>query len=398
MYKILMVHNSYAALSGEEVMVDRITSLLQENGHEVKLYLKDSAVIKESPLGRLTAFCSGIYSSKSRAEIKSVLHEFQPDIVQVQNLYPLISPSILSVIHEKNIPVVMRLANYRLICPNGMLFRRGHVCLKCLGGREDLCFFLNCEQDLFKSLGYALRNWVARKRKFYLDNVSFFYAQTDFQKQLIVDEGYPESQIDVIPNMYREFENSMKSVKRSSGVLFVGRVSPEKGVDTLLEAAKLTPDITFTIAGSFQRFPQLTENAPANVRFLGHQHREDLARLYSESRLVVVPSSWYEGFPGVLIEAMMQEKPIICSDIGGLGEIVDDQVTGLLFKPGDAKGLAQLVRRLYDDEVLCKSYGRAGREKAIREYSPKLYYQRLMQIYDKARERRIEQSNHCTRE
>ncbi len=382
--KILFVHNKYGATSGEEIMLQKIIDLLRYQGHEVHTFFKNSSDIPNMRLGKIRSFLNGIYSPGSRCKIREILKNFQPDLVQIQNLYPLISPSILPVIESLRIPIVMRLSNYRLICPNGLFLCKGRVCERCRNGKEFWCLLQNCEENLLKSMGYATRNWVARKMRFYLDNVTFYYAQTSFQKSCLIDEGFDSDRIAVIPNMV---DGDVEENEDFSGdyIAYAGRVSPEKGAATLVRAAGKCRDISFKLAGNHKRMPDIVSSATGNVEFLGHLSKEALENVYKKCRIFVMPSIWYEGFPGVLIEAMLQAKPVICSRIGGLPEIVEDGKTGLIFEPGNAEDFAKKINYLYERPELCKKMGVAGKEKVIKEYSPQIYYQRLMNVYNQAR-------------
>lgn len=179
---VLVVHNSYAKPSGEETAVANTVQLLSSSGHRVVVYGKSSQEISLMHLGRMWAFFSGIYSFKARREFAGLLRRARPDIVHIHNLFPLISPSILPVCRQMGIPVVMSVHNYRLVCPDGLFMskRARRPCERCLGGREYWCLLMNCEANWCKSIGYAIRNYVARSRKLFLDNVSMYACLTAF--------------------------------------------------------------------------------------------------------------------------------------------------------------------------------------------------------------------------
>ena len=162
--KILFVHNDYIKPSGEEAASGELARLMEEHGHEVRWFRKTSSSI-HGIVDKFKAFFLGVYNPQSARELAGILEEFEPDVVQVQNLYPFISTSIFKPLRLRNIPVVMRCPNYRLFCPNGLcLDSEGNVCEKCFGkGREFWCAFKNCERSRLKSIGYALRNFYARK-------------------------------------------------------------------------------------------------------------------------------------------------------------------------------------------------------------------------------------------
>ncbi len=365
-------------------MIEHVISLLRKNNHEVRSFFKDSAGIEYMRFGKARSFLKGVYSFASRNEIRHVLSDFRPDIVQIQNLFPLISPSILPEIQAFGIPTVMRCANFRLICPNGLFLSHGHLCERCRGGNEFWCVIQNCENNIFKSLGYTIRNYIARKCRFYSDNITLYIAQTDFQRKYLISENFLPERIVVIPNMIDD-TNRRRYFSLGHYVGYVGRISHEKGIQTLIYAAASCSRIRFKLAGDYSRISQFIEQRLPNADLLGQLDSVAINNFYDDCRIVVLPSICYEGFPSVLIEAMIHGKPIICSRIGGLSEIVEDRITGLLFEPGNTEELSEKIRYLWERPDLCREMGQAGREKALREYSPVRYYERLMAAYDKAR-------------
>ncbi|MBW2647986.1 MAG: glycosyltransferase [Deltaproteobacteria bacterium] len=199
--KILTVHNEYGKFSGEEAVVQSLSRLFAEHGHEVRYFSRSSAEIPGMRLGNIRAFFSGIYSFSSKKAMSRCLQEFKPDIVHVHNVFPLISPSVLGVCRRAGVPVVMAVHNYRLVCPNGLHMTHGRVCEKCCGGREYWCVLRNCEGNPLKSIGYALRNYVARKLRLFKKNVTMYTCLTKFQKERLIKEGFNPARCSVIPNM-----------------------------------------------------------------------------------------------------------------------------------------------------------------------------------------------------
>jgi len=381
--RILLVHNSYGKHSGEETVVENIQRLLEEHGHSVPNFARSSADITAMPLGRTRAFISGVYSVASKKKMRNLLAAERPDVVHVHNLYPWISPSILPECRKAEVPVVMTLHNYRLVCPNGLHMVKGQVCERCRDGREYWCVLRNCEGSLPKSVGYALRNFTARRLGLFTENVTMYVSLTEFHKTRLIAEGVPEARISVVPNTV---PLSLANGKWHNGdyVGFAGRISPEKGIRTFLSAARMHPDIPFEVAGDCWRMPELVGDSPSNCAFHGYFTGARLTQFFQEARLFVVPSIWFETFGLTAAEAMAASKPVIASDIGALQETVDDGVTGLLFEPGNADDLAEKIQYLWARPELCREMGQAGREKALREYSPQKYYERLMQVYNKA--------------
>ena len=379
--KIALVHNRYGVRSGEEVMIDRIAHLLKSRGHEVLGFFRDSAHIAHSPLAHTRAFFSGVYSPAARRDFRRFLQRRRPDLIQIQNLYPLLSPSVLLEAHDQGIPIVMRCANFRLICPTGLCYTGGRPCQRCVSGREWWCMIKNCQQSWPRSLGYALRNYVARTHRWFKDTVNVYLAQTTFQKRLLVQAGYHADRIHVVPNMIGP---SQPSPGLGSYVAYIGRISHEKGIHTLLAAAKHVHPIPVRIAGPCAKPDAWFTKAPSNVHYDGVLSGHELETFYADARMVVVPSTCYEGMPSALLEAMAHAKPVICSDIGGLGEVVINGHTGLLFSPADPVELANKTRHLWRQDGLVRSMGLAGWDRARRLYSEDQYFSHLIAAYAQA--------------
>ncbi len=383
--KIIIIHNRYAITergSGEEVMVDTIINLLKQKGHIVVPYIRSSLEIQRMSLGKLRAFFNGIYNVKAKQSMQALLARENPDLVFAQNVYPLISPSVLVACREHGVPVIMRCPNYRLICPNGLFMSKGEVCERCLEGREYWCILRNCENDIFKSMGYALRGYVARRFSLFKNNVDVFLVLTEFARKKLINNGFNAERIQVISGLadITTIQNNSE-IKEGKYIAFVGRISSEKGIDIVLKAAKMLPDIPFKIAGKYETNGRFLKNIPENVQFLGQLSGEPLVGFYENAKIIVIPSKWYEGLPVVAIEAMLKSKPIVCSRIGGLPEVVEDGVTGLLFDPDNVNDFSEKVNALWNNLELCQSLGLAGREKAEKEYSTDAFYKSIINAY-----------------
>lgn len=379
--KIGLIHNEYGVYSGEEAMFYRIADLLRKYGHDVGLFTKTSRDIGNTLLEKSKTFFSGIYSAQSRKEIRSFIGEFQPDIVQIQNLYPLISPSVLLELEQHHIPIVMRCANYRLICPNGLLMSDGNICHRCLGGREWWCCLKNCEKSIPKSFGYALRHYVARKQGWFHRLITRYYTQTEFQKRILAQHGFEESKIDVVPNMITPQENKFFM---GSYVGYLGRISEEKGIRTLLEAAKQLRQIPFKLAGAISMPDFDPNNLPENVEYVGFVEKEEKEKFIREAGIIAVPSVCYEGFPSSILEAMNSMTPVICSEIGGLSEVVRHGVTGLCFKPGSSSDLCEKIQLLFNDNERQQMFAERAKIKLGENHTEQAYYNRLISLYQDA--------------
>jgi glycosyltransferase involved in cell wall biosynthesis len=384
--KICLVHNSYGRRSGEEVAVDGLRDSLAHHGHTVVPFFKSNVGLYEDPLTRFAAFFSGIYSAKAQREFGALLDIHRPDIVHVNNLFPLISPSILEVTRRRGIPTVMTLHNFRLLCPTGLMFSRGDVCHRCVGGREWHCALGNCAGEWPRSIGYAMRSAAARVRGSFTDGIDRYIAPSEFVKSMLVVHGYPAERIDVIRYLVN-LQAAPSGNAEGEYVAYVGRISPEKGVDTIVEAARACPDMAFRFAGHHLRMPGLPGQAPSNCEFMGEIPPEQVNSLLYGAKFTVFASRWYETTGLAMIEAMASGKAVICANIGCLPEFVEDGANGLLFEAGNSADLANKVRYLWQRPELCRRMGEAAREKVLEIFSPKANYARLLHSYHAAANR-----------
>lgn len=382
--KILYIHNEYAKYSGEEHAANELVNLLKEHGHDVKWFKRSSNEISNSFIGKFKAFFLGIYNPFISRKLSKVLNEYKPDIVQVQNLYPLLSSSIFTPIKRRHIPVVMRCPNYRLFCPQGLsLDPSGEICERCWNGNERYCVKLNCMSSFVKSLGYSLRNYYNRISGNIYRGVDVFIVQSDFQKQKFISQGISSEKIEILPGISPIIEKSNPSII-GEYIAFVGRISAEKGIYEFIETAINNPDISFKIAGNIDPNFKKPKRLPSNIEFVGFKKGKELDDFYINSRIIIVPSKWYEGFPNVIVRGMLHKKPIITSNIGAMQSIIDDGINGLLINPNDSNSISKAVKQLYYDTEKCKELGNNGYIKATTLYSRNSIYNILKNIYDTA--------------
>ena len=380
--KILQIHNYHQFRGGQEIMFETISRTLTEKGHDVFALKRNNADV-QGLRGKLHAFNEGNYSMSVKEEVSSIIQSKHPDIVHVHNVYTLISPSVLVACRRYNVPVVIRCADFRFIsCPTGTHLKNGSICERCIGGREFWCALKNCKGNVCESFAYALRTMIARKYRFFKDNVTLYIPPSAFVRQRMIDVGFPQDRIIVIPNMVPVPE-TVKENSSGKYIAYAGRISPEKGIDTLLTAAGRT-GLPVRIAGSTSGNLEFDEMTPPNVSFVGFLDRDRLAGFYQKARFSVVPSICFETFGLVAAEAMSYGLPVIASRIGALPEIVEDGVTGFLFTPGNSEELAGKMKLLWENPDLCRQMGKAAQEKVTREYGQDLYYRRLLETYRRA--------------
>jgi glycosyltransferase involved in cell wall biosynthesis len=360
-----------------------MAAMLTSHGHEVAFYRRTTEGVRESAVGKIKGFLSGIYSPSGVRGMRDALRRERPDVVNVHNLYPFISPAALFECKKAGVPVVMTIHNFRLICPTGLFMRDGLPCEACLErGNEWSCVRYNCEYSRLKSIGYTLRNVYARWTGAYRKNVAAFACITDFQRQKLIAAGYDSEKIVVIPNFLpipKLYENEVGKY-----VAFCGRISREKGVDLILEVARRNPYILFKLAGEV-RDKGLVEDLPSNCELVGYLSGESLSRFYRESAFFVMASKWYEGFPMAILEAACYGKPTIGPAHGGFTEIIGrgEQTIGDLFEPNNLDDLERKVVSLWNRPDEIARLGEKAFEKLKREYSSEVIYQKWDNLFQK---------------
>jgi glycosyltransferase involved in cell wall biosynthesis len=379
--KILQLYNRRDTVwGGEDYVVENTIQILERKNEQVISWILRNSDLMSRFNGKLRAFTYGIYSPPMQHAMAELIKREQPDIVHVHNLYPFFSPSVLISCRRARVPVVLHYHSHFLTCPTSWQFRDGKICERCTGGREYWCILKNCRGNIVESIGYALRSAVARKFRLLADNVTLFITTADFTKQRLVEAGFSKDQVVVVPCAIT-LTTFTANPSIGKHVVYAGRLSPEKGVETFIAAARLLPQLKFLIAGDGPIRKELEGIAPENVTFVGWLNKIQLSDFYSKARLAVVPSRWLEPFGLVVTDAMSNGLPVVASRIGGPSEIVEEEVTGLLFQPGNSVELAEKINTLWTDPDLCRRMGQDGREKAIREYSEDVYYGRLMAVY-----------------
>ena len=380
--KILIVHNNYGKYSGEEAVVDKMAAMLQSHNHTVCFYRLTTEGARDKISDKIKGFTAGIYSHTGVKGIKKILRKEKPDIINVHNLYPFISPAALFECKKAGIPVVMTVHNFRLICPTGLFMRNGKPCEQCLDRKNEWsCIKYNCEHSIFKSIGYTLRNVYARWTKAYLKNVDMFACITEFQKKKLIEAGYDKNKITVIPNSI----DAPCSYTLTTGgyIAYIGRLSYEKGYDLLVEVARKHPEIKFRFAGAQRE--QKNTDIPSNVEFAGYLQKDKLLEFIQKARFIVIPSRCYEGFPMARLEAACHGKPAIASNHGGFTEIIGqgENAIGKLFEPGNIDDLDKQIAELWNNQTLTEELGEKAFRKLKKHYDSEVVYKQWETLFSK---------------
>lgn len=350
--KILMIHNFYGngAPSGEDVVFRHECKILKDAGHHVVEFTRSNQDIHDAAITKRIGFAlSMVWSFSSFRDIKAVARREMPDVVHFHNTFPLISPSGYYACKSVGLPVVQTLHNYRLFCLNGMMFRRGMPCRMCLGKLPYMGAFYGCyRKSVFLSSLLAFTILLHRVLATHKRKVDIYIAPTNFVADIASRAGLAAERIRVKPHS--------GSLAASSGcneireyLLFVGRLSEEKGCSILIRAMRLFPHLTLKVVGDGPQRKELESLAVelgVKVDFVGMVSRDDAARFMLRAIAVVVPSLVYEAFGMVVLEAYTRGAPVLAAKIGGLASLVDDGKTGFLFEAGDLQSLCDAIGRL----------------------------------------------------
>jgi glycosyltransferase involved in cell wall biosynthesis len=381
--RVLQLYNNYQSGGGGETrIVEFIEASLISRGHHVKTCIRDNHSIR-STASKISAFATGSYSPAAKRAVAQIIREWNPDVAHVHNLYPLFSPSVLDACCDAGVPVVMSVHNYGLTCPAANRFREGQACELCLGGHEYHCVLNNCKASIFSSAGYALRHAVARKHRLFSDRVSLFLAVSEFVKEKLVEAGYDPTRIDVLENGTPVLrENAAED--EGEYVAYVGGMNVEKGVETLIDAARLLPQCDFVFVGEGPMRAHWSATSPKNCSFVGSLDHFSVDRIYRNARFTVVPSLWWEPFGLVVIEAMSHSRAVVAAESGALSTLINHGEDGLLFPPGDCHALAEAILSLWNEPARARSMGEHGRNKALQFFSEDVFAERLIACYRKA--------------
>ncbi len=379
--KILVAHNRYQGRGGEDVVFEAEVELLRGAGHSVETLTVSNDAIN-SIAARIATTLSIADNEAGKRVVADAIDRFRPDVVHVHNFFPLLSPAVFDVCRQRRVPAVVTLHNYRTICTGGMLLRDGRVCHKCLDhghvwGVAHRCYRGSLPGSLASSYMIARH----QRRGTWTRPGLRLIALTQFARTLFTQAGFDASRIDVKPNFMADPGAPDPATPRA-GLLYVGRLSREKGVGVLLDAVAGT-GVRLRIVGDGPDRVALEARAPGHVAFLGALSRVDVLREMANAQALVVPSLWYEGFPMVVVEAFAQGTPVIASEIGGLAEVVSAGRTGALVPPGDAATLRARISDVLGAPDRA-SWGKAARSTYLELYAPGENLRLLEAIYARA--------------
>ncbi len=395
--KILVIHNNYQSRSGEEIVMEQESALLRERGHTVITYRRTNDEVKQFNALQAAALPARITWAPDAAQhVRALIKRERPDIAHIHNTHFMMSPSVIHACAALDVPVVHTLHNFRLICPAATLFRDGGVCEDCVGkpvpypGVRHACFRDSHVQSATLATSTTLHRLIGTYNR-----VSRFITPTEFARQKLIQGGLNPDQIVTKPHFLSPSPAATPPDTPRPHILFVGRLSPEKGVHTLIDAWRSLPDIPLHLIGDgplSSQVDRLMHNNPSHcIKPLGRLPRD---RVYEEMRAahaLVFPSVCYETFGMVAIEALAVGTPVIVTNHGAPAEIIQPGVTGWHVPPGDADALAAAVRHAWTHPDEVNAMRQTARQTYRDHYTAETNYHQLMDIYQQAQAHRSTQ-------
>jgi glycosyltransferase involved in cell wall biosynthesis len=413
--RVLFLNNYFYLRGGSERVLFEEMRMLKEAGHEIAVYSRANRQNEASEYDRyfpsdidtekakislrtLRTVKELIYSTSAKEGIKKLVEQFKPDVAHAHNIYGRLSLSVLDGLKEKQVPTVLTLHDYKLLCPSYLMLNHGEICERCKGKKFRNAFYTKCHKNSYAaSATYAFESWFDHRFGKY-DSVRTFISPSRFLREKAIDFGWDADRIEFLPNFIHTKEIPISNTP-GTYLLYLGRLSPEKGITTLLKAftilypPQISPkvdnmNISLMIVGNGPLRRELEGAFARNdgrIRFGGYLSGKLLQDAIASARAVVMPSDCYENAPLSLIEAFAYGKPVIGARIGGIPEMIDDGVNGLLFEPGNMEDLKdKLALAMNLSDVKIRKMGKAAREKVESEYSAELHYERLVALYQGA--------------
>ena len=407
--RILHVNKYMYRRGGAEGYMLDVADLQRAAGHEVAFFGMDhpendpSEFSAEFPshiemnpppsslTGRLAGMGRMLWSPSAARGMDAVLERFRPDVVHLHNVYHQLSPSVLAPVARRGVPAVMTLHDYKLACPTYNFLAHGEVCEACLGGRFHNAIRRRCKDgSLLASAAAAVELTVHTMADAY-GPARLLLCPSHFLAEKMTDAGVYPDRLRWIPHFVDTAAIACADTP-GRGIAFAGRLSSEKGVDTLIEAvARMGPDAHLHVAGDGPERARLealaAERGAGKITFHGRLSKDALHDLLRSVSVLAMPSRWYENQPMIVLEAFACGIPVVGTRLGGTPELVEPGVDGDLVAAGDVTGLAEALHAFVSDPARAFEMGRKGRARVERDFTPEAHLQRLHGLYQEATQR-----------
>jgi glycosyltransferase involved in cell wall biosynthesis len=386
----LLIHNFYKQSGGEQIVFENQVRGFQQFNHKVVIYSRNNSEIDEYDLSKkISLFFSAYSSKKTIKEIYSIIDKYHIKVAIIQNVFPLISPSVYKALKSRGVIIVQAVYNYRFICPSAELYTQGKICERCVNGNYLNAIIHQCYQESHLiSAWYATIIGVNRFLKRFSKDIDIFMVPDNFLGKKLIKGGIPPKKIFKNPNPFFIPEPKPNTF-HSNYVLFVGRLIKQKGILTLIEAMKKTKtNLKLRIIGNGDLYNEInqlihTERLINKISLERPLWGPELDSIIVNSAAVIIPSEWYDNLPQILCQSNGLGKPVIASRINGIPEYVIEGNNGYLFTPGDSDELAICIDRLgfmLEKEYIDLSNNSWKYAKSVFDYP--IHYKNLMNQID----------------
>lgn len=403
--KSLLISKYFYIKGGAENLFFQTAALLEKNGHKVcffsmqharnepseydKFFVSNVDYDKKGMVNALRSAGRLLYSLYARRRIEALIKQEKPDIAHLHNIYHQISPSIIDSLMKYQIPIVMTLHDYKLVCAAYSMFASEKVCEACKNSRYYQCLLKKCVKDsLLKSLLNTFEMYLHHSLMHIYNKVDIFISPSQFLKAKFEEMGF-RGKIEYLPNFVLLKEFQPRYDWQECSIVYFGRLSKEKGLLTLIKAIQGVPEVTLKIIGEGLLRESLELEAMSldlkNVKFLGYKSGEELKNEIRRSMFIVLPSECYENNPRSIIEGFALGKPAVGAQIGGIPELVRDNETGFTFEAANVDDLRRKIKMMLNDVDKISRMGKKAREFVEQELNEEKHYQGLMKIYEQTR-------------
>lgn len=398
---VLLAHRNFSDVGGDSAVVLATSELLESRGNSVSIFSAHNVKNKETPFSkyfipavdvntqgglieRLRVAGRVLYSFEAKRNIRRLIEDHRPDVAHLHAIYHSISPSIIDALKEAEIPIVMTLHEYKLVCATYRMLNNGKLCEVCKGGRYYNCLIKKCTKESYlKSFLNMVEMYLHHSLLKIFDKVDVFIAPSKFLRDKIKEMGF-RGKVVCLPNFIDISKYEPSYVVDDGSIVYFGRLSHEKGLLTLIDAVKGL-DVRLKLIGDGPQREilerKLKEEGISNVEMLGFKSGQDLFREVSSAAFTVLPSEWFENNPIAVMESFALGKPVLGSNIGGIPELVMDGVRGRVFEPWNVEDLRKKILDMIGSPDELQEMGKRARAFAETELSSERHYKKLVEIY-----------------
>ena len=406
--KILYINNFFTKYGGAEKVFYDEACLFKNKGHQVYFFATNKQPYfepgyeysqyfpeyndyrQQSHIKSLKYINKIYYNKEASYNLKLFLNEIKPDIVHCHNILYYLTPSILKVIYETNIPAVITLHDTRHLCPAGtMLYKNKEYCDKelCIKGNSQYCLLNRCKENSLSKSVLVTTEFKYRKRSGLFDKANIYIVPSDALKQLTIRSGIAEEKIIVINNFADEYLISIKpDYKEGDYFFYAGRIDEIKGIKFMIDTFASLPQIKLIIAGTGKdeaKYRRVIDKKNiTNIKFTGYLGKKELSKYFNNAIATILPGYWFENFPMVVVESFAHGKPVIATNVGGVSELVKDSVNGAVIPVQNVSALVDSINKLNTDKQMAVMMGRNARKYLETYLTPDIHYEKLIGVYN----------------